>query len=415
MPNLAVEETVRRLRNAGFAELNEADVWKAEAGGEYFVVRGGSVLAARIGTSSIEERGAHVIGAHTDSPNLRIKAVPEKTLKGVTTLGVDTYGGVLWHTWLDRDLGFAGNIWVEGTAGPTKLDLLLRKNLLRVPALAIHLNRGVNKEGLKLNPQRHLPPLVSLQSGDEVFDFRKYLVDAAELDVNPKKISGWDLGLFEVGGGALSGLSSEFLHAPRLDNLGSCHAALRAFLEVKAQRRTQMIAFYDHEECGSESVAGAQSDFLASTIRRLVLSTTKGQSFENFRRAMSQSFVLSVDMAHALHPNFPTQHDANHAPKLGGGPVIKINVNQRYATDGEGRARVKHWGHAANVDIQEYVHRTDLACGTTIGPITASRLGVKTADIGNPMLSMHSAREMMATGDQRKMIDLMASFLADEA
>ena len=412
MPNLAVAETAKRLQAGGFKELDESQAWPQIDPGGYYVIRGGSILAWRKGQGSVVEKGVRLIGAHTDSPNLRIKPRPARISQGMVTLGVETYGGVLWHTWLDRDLSIAGRLWIDAGTTVESLDVMVDKPLLRIPNLAIHLSRNVNKDGPKFNPQNHLVPLVALsENGDKPFDERTFFTSCFELDIDPRSISGWDLGLHEHTTPLLSGLSDSFVHAPRLDNLGSVHAALCALLAADQNaEHTQMIACYDHEECGSQSAAGAQSHFLQSVLERFVDSEKQA---ENFSRMIARSFLVSADMAHALHPNYVEKHDAQHTPILGAGPVIKVNVNQRYATEGLGTALFKKWGRDADVNVQEYVHRTDLPCGTTIGPISAAKLGIRTVDVGNPMLSMHSAREMAASADVPKMIAVMKAFFDD--
>lgn len=402
-PFHAVAEAVTRLRAHGYRLVDEADTWDFEPGDRIFVIRGGGSLAAfQVGTSAPWEAGFHLIGAHTDSPNLRIKPNPELKQAGAKQLGVEPYGGVLLHTWLDRDLSVAGRIWLED--GNARL-IDFKRPLMRIPSLAIHLNRKVNTDGLQLNAQKHMAPIVGLD-GVEDLDLRALL--AKELgDVSAKEILAWDLMAYDTQPATRSGVSQELVHAGRLDNLASCHAALTALCASETDReRTRGIVLYDHEEVGSRSAQGAASDFLRSCLQRL-----SGDSLEHHHRAIAKSFLVSADMAHGLHPNYADLHEPKHQPLLGAGPVVKINVNQSYATDGEGWASFERWARAADVGTQRFVVRSDLGCGSTIGPITAAELGIRTVDVGNPMLSMHSCREVAAAADVPKMIEVMKRFL----
>ena len=402
-PFHAVAETVKRLESVGYTALDEADRWDVEAGDKIFVIRGGgSVAAFHVGTSPPREAGFHLIGAHTDSPNLRIKPNPELTQAGIKQLGVEPYGGVLLHTWLDRDLSLAGRVWLEDGSAP-RIDF--KRPLMRIPSLAIHLNRKVNIDGLLLNAQKHMAPILAL-NGLQDLDLRALIADELG-DVTAKDILAWDLMAYDIQPATRSGVSREFVHAGRLDNLASCHAAVTALAANDADaERTRGIVLYDHEEVGSRSAQGAASDFLRSCLQRLC-----GDSPEHYHRAIARSFLISADMAHALHPNYADLHEPKHQPLLGAGPVVKINVNQSYATDGESWASFERWARAADVGTQRFVVRSDLGCGSTIGPITAAELGVRTVDVGNPMLSMHSCREVAAAADIPKMIDIMKRFL----
>jgi aspartyl aminopeptidase len=401
-PFHAVAETVRRLDAHGYRPLDEAEPWDIGAGDKVYVVRGGgSVAAFHVGSEPAHEAGFHLVGAHTDSPNLRVKPNPELKKAGYGQLGVEPYGGVLLHTWLDRDLSLAGRVLLAD-AGSRLVDF--GRELLRIPSLAIHLNRKVNTEGLKINAQKHMAPIVTLNDV-EGRDLRALL--AEELgDVKPEDVLAWDLMAYDVHPATRSGVSREFIHASRIDNLASCHAALTALTASASDAEiTRGIVLYDHEEVGSRSAQGAASDFLRSCLQRL-----SGESSEDYNRAVAKSFLISADMAHAIHPNYTDLHEPQHQPTLGGGPVVKINVNQGYATDGESWASFERWAREAEVSTQRFVVRSDLACGSTIGPITAAELGIRTVDAGNPMLSMHSCREVAAAADVPKMIDIMKRF-----
>jgi aspartyl aminopeptidase len=401
-PFHAVAETVNRLDAHGYRPLDEAEPWKISAGDKVYVVRGGgSVAAFHVGSEPAHEAGFHLVGAHTDSPNLRVKPNPELKKAGYGQLGVEPYGGVLLHTWLDRDLSIAGRVLLAD-AGSRLVDF--GRELLRIPSLAIHMNRKVNTEGLKLNAQKHMAPIVMLNDV-EGRDLRALL--AEELgDVKPDDVLAWDLMAYDVQPATRSGVSREFIHASRIDNLASCHAALSAMNDSESDAEiTRGIVLYDHEEVGSRSAQGAASDFLRSCLQRL-----SGESSEDYHRAVAKSFLITADMAHAVHPNYTDVHEPKHQPVLGGGPVVKINVNQSYATDGESWASFERWAREADVGTQRFVVRSDLACGSTIGPITAAELGIRTVDAGNPMLSMHSCREVAAAADVPKMIDIMKRF-----
>lgn len=408
----AVTETVARLSAAGYRELVEEDEWKVAPGDKVFVVRAGSTITAlEIGASGLDASGVRVVGAHTDSPNLRVK--PNASLKrsGQHQIGVEVYGGVLLHTWLDRDLALAGRVLVrDGDAISARL-LRFPGAIGRVPSLAIHLDRKVN-DGLVVNPQTHLPPVLALESSGPL-ELKEELSAQLEREgrgAAASAIVGFDLCFFDVQPAARIGLRGDYVCSGRLDNLASCHASLCALLAAPpAPETTRGIVLYDHEECGSQSAQGAQSPFLRTVLERLALAHPKAGA-SPIHRMLARSFLISADMAHALHPNYADKHEPNHQPLLGGGPVVKSNVNQRYATDGESAARFDLWCEEAGVTPQRFVTRTDLACGTTIGPITAAMTGMRVVDVGNPMLSMHSSRETCAAADVPKMIDVLTAF-----
>jgi aspartyl aminopeptidase len=411
-----VAETARRLDALGFEALDEAGPWSVAPGKAYYIARGGALIALRVGTRAPWEAGFRIIGAHTDSPHLRLKPQPDVAKSSVRQLGVEVYGGAIWYSWLDRDLGVAGRVFVrrEGGAEPEARLFAIRAPICRIPSVAIHLNREVNSGGLKLNAQQHLAPMFAMESDD--IDFRRLVADAA--GVAPEAVVGWDAALFDAVPSAFGGWNDAFVFAPRLDNQASCHAALAALSGTAATETTQVIALHDHEEVGSLSREGADGPFLETVLRRLSrpeiwgTTTTSDDHTERFARATALSWHVSADMAHASHPNYADLHEPQHKPLLGGGPVIKINSNQRYATSGEGEALFSELAAAAGVPVQRFVTRTDLACGTTIGPIAAARLGIRTVDVGNPMLSMHAIREQCASADHPRMIAVLARFLA---
>lgn len=404
-----VAETCRRLEAAGFTALDEAARWPAiESGDRRFVVRGdGSIIAWRGGSKAPAEGGFRIVGAHTDSPNLRLKPQATRVKQGYLQFDVETYGGVLLATWPDRDLGLAGRVFIQTDTGAEARLVRFDIAICRIPNAAIHLNRTVNTDGLVLNKHRHLAPVVGPWSGEEDAEHALNELLATELGVDPAAILGHELSLYDVQPGAFSGLNEDFLQAARLDNQAMCHAGLCALIDAGPSEQTAVLALFDHEECGSQSARGADGSFLADVLIRLA-----GPEPEALQRAVARSFQISADMAHGVHPNYDDLHDGNHLPKLNAGPVIKTNNNQRYATDAESGALFRRICKAEGVPFQEFVNRADLACGTTIGPISSSRLGVRTVDVGNAMWSMHSIREMAGAEDPAWMTKVMTAFLA---
>jgi aspartyl aminopeptidase len=394
-PFHAVREAARRLEAAGFRELIEADPWTIAPGDLRFVIRGGSTLLAFVvGTESPARAGYRMIAAHTDSPNLRIKPNADRGSRGYAQVGVEIYGSPLYSTWLDRDLGIAGQVVLRGTSGVEPRLLRLDRKVARIPSLAIHLNRGVNTDGLVLNAQKHMVPILGLESQTSL---RKVLAHA--LDVDPATILSFDLSLYDTENAAIGGLDDELVFASRLDNLVSCHAATTALASRTTPcPATRLIVLFDHEECGSRSAVGAAGTLVRDSVARLL---DRGPAAEPQAqaRAMARSLLISSDMAHAVHPNYESQHDEQHMPGLNRGLVIKSNVNQSYATSADTAARFELFCQEAGFEPQRFVVRSDLPCGSTIGPIAAAGLGIPTVDVGAPMLAMHSCREMCGTLD----------------
>ncbi|MFL5344431.1 MAG: M18 family aminopeptidase [Hyalangium sp.] len=412
-PYHAVRETARRLTQHGYRELDEREPWTLQPGDKVFVTRSDTSIAAfHLGTTPVDRSGFRLVGSHTDSPNLRLKPNAPYAKHGYHQLGVEIYGGVLLSTWLDRDLSLAGRVVVLSGGRPTSHLVDFRRPLLRVPNLAIHLNRSVNTDGLKLNAQDHMVPVLGLESAGPA-ELRALLVrELATTGVRaePGDILGYDLALYDTQPSTRSGAHGEFLHAPRLDNLASCYSALSALLASdKAAESTRGVVLYDHEEVGSRSAQGAAGTFLRDCLQRLVLGHSDGRP-DAFHRAIRHSFLVSADMSHAVHPNYASLHEPRHQPLMGGGPVIKSNVNQSYATDGETWAHFAALCREAGVTPQYFVTRTDLGCGSTIGPITAAELGIRTVDVGSPMLSMHSIRELAAASDITAMVSVLQRF-----
>jgi aspartyl aminopeptidase len=414
-PYHAVAEVARRLAAGAFLPLAEGDPWDLAPGDRRFVVRGdGSLVAFQVGAVPPADAGFRAIGAHTDSPNLRAKPIADVAREGYRQLAVEPYGGVLLHTWLDRDLSLAGRVTLRGPEGPSVVLVDFERPLLRVPNLAIHLYREIRTEGLKLNEQDHLLPVVGLEDAPPL----RELV-AAELrargtaDVGPEALLAFDLMTYDVQPAAASGARGEFVHAARLDNLASCHAAVCALLEAAEAAPadfTRLVVLYDHEEVGSRSAGGAGGTLLQDSLERIV-SGVKGGAPQGLARAVSRSLLVSADMAHAVHPNYADRHEPGHHPVIGGGPVIKTNANQSYASDARTAGTFSDVCAEAGVTPQHFVSRSDLSCGSTIGPISAARVGIPTVDVGNPMLSMHSCREMAGSADVEPMLRVLRVFL----
>jgi aspartyl aminopeptidase len=394
-PFHAVAEMARRLSEAGFTELLELDSWAVQPGGRHWVVRdGGSLVAFRVGTAPLADAGLRMVGTHTDSPTFKVRPLHDVKRAGYRLVGVEPYGGLLAHTWMDRELTVAGR--VTSADGTTRL-VRLAGATLRLPSLAIHLDRSV-RDGLVLDPQRHLVPVLGLESEPELLE-----------QLGAPDALGFDLMLADTQAAAMTG--SDWIAAPRLDNLASCHGAVCALLAAEAEPHTQLLVANDHEEVGSGSAEGARGSFLADVLARLVAATgdTDAQAFP---RAMARSRMLSADMAHAVHPNYADRHEPSHTPLLGGGPVLKHNANQSYATDATGAAWFAARAAEAGVPVQHFVSRADLPCGSTIGPLTATRLGVATVDVGSPMLAMHSCRELASAEDVPLMVAAMTACLS---
>ena len=424
-PYHAVATAALLLEEAGFSRLEEADVWSVSPGDRRYVVRaGGSLAAFEIGSRPPAEAGFRIVGAHTDSPNLRLKPIADVRAHGYTQLAVEPYGGVLLHTWLDRDLSLAGRVVVRDGAELRSELVDFERPLLRVPSLAIHLNRELNQEGLKLNAQQNLVPVVGLSDRTNLASLLgKALAAKRGKKQKAGEILAYDLMAYDTQPAARAGADGEFILAPRLDNLASCHAGLHALIAAGSSGRapaTRAVVLYDHEEVGSRSQSGAAGTFLAEVLSRVAIaceapggkSTSAAQAIE---RAAARSWLVSADMAHAVHPNYADRHEPGHRPVLGRGPVLKRNANQSYATDAESAGLFTALCSAAGVTPQHFVARSDLGCGSTIGPISAARVGIRTVDVGNPMLSMHSCREMAGAADVAPMIEVLKAFFASDS
>ena len=406
-PYHAAREAASRLAAAGFREIGERDAWTLAPGDRRYLVRGGTLIGFVVGSESPASGGFRMIGAHTDSPNLRVKPNADLSRSGYQQVGVEVYGGAIHATWMDRDLSIAGRVLVRGRAGVEARLCDLSRAVARVPNIAIHLNRGVNRDGMVLNEQKHLVPVVGLGKEGAL---RTSIARA--LEISEGDILSYDLSLYDTAKAAIGGIGNEFVFAARLDNLASCHAATTALAASTGDSKiTRLIALYDHEECGSRSAAGAAGSVLRDTVDR-VLEAHPDKQPQARGRAMARSLLISADMAHGIHPNYADQHEPQHAPQINRGMVIKSNVNQSYATDGASTAEFELSCTEAGFAAQRFVVRSDLPCGSTIGPITAAQLGIATVDVGAPMLSMHSCREMCGTLDVHLAIESFKRSLA---
>ncbi len=404
-PFHAVQAMSRRLADAGFEAVESFDPDTMVPGSGYFMIRQGSSLIALRAGQGETEQGLRLVGAHTDSPNLSVKPNPVVGRGGCVQLGVDVYGGALLNPWFDRDLALAGRVTVLNAHG--QLESVLFDSGMAVavvPSLAIHLDREANKQR-SINPQKDVVPLVMLGHPDTL-DFKVWLAkQLVEQDGTREglRVMDFELSLYDTQSPGLVGMDQSFIASARLDNLLSCYAGFTALIE-EIDADWSMLVATDHEEVGSASTVGAQGPMLMDALTALTPAPQSNQMLRN------QSWMLSVDNAHAVHPNYVDKHDDQHSPHLGGGPVIKINRNQRYATDSEGAARLRLLAERAGVDVQAFVMRADLACGSTIGPITATETGIPTTDLGVPTLAMHSIRELACVQDIPQLIALLRAF-----
>jgi aspartyl aminopeptidase len=407
-PFHAVQQAGDRLAAAGFTGLGHADRWQ-DLPDRGFVARDGALVAWAIPAAAPVGAPFRIVGAHTDSPNLRVRPQPDTGRVGWRQLGVEVYGGALVNSWLDRDLGLAGRVFVSGPDGPVPRLLRVDRPILRVPQLAIHLDREIDAHGLQLNRQQHLTPVWGLGSPDPR-GFRRFLGE--QLGVPGGDVWSWDLMAFDLVHGTFLGVDDELLASARLDNLCSCFAGIEALSARGPDAGGDTIAvvsLFDHEEVGSRSSSGADGEFLAAILERLALA--RGADRAGFLAALAGSMCVSADMAHAVHPNYPEKHEPDHLVLPNLGPVVKINTNQRYATDGATQASFEAACDGAAVPIQRFVGRNDMPCGSTIGPATAARLGVPTVDVGIAQLSMHSIRELCGADDPALFVRALTAWL----
>jgi len=410
-PSHTVAGLVSAFRAAGFRLYEPMMPARIEPGQGYCIVRDSSLIAVRVPKSVSQFPGFRIALAHTDFPTLKITPYPDRVSCGVQTLHPEIYGSPIFTSWLDRDLGYAGVLaYAEG--GEVRLKTFRGDKLFRIPQLAVHLNRGVNQDGLKVNPQTDLDALWSVVTGEKFEDTLR-----AEIPEGAKLLD-FDVQLFDAQKAARGGFHDEWIYSGRLDNLSSCHAIAEAFIASEPLENDFAVAcFFNNEEVGSTTREGAGGNFLKSVLSEFLQSSFRdADKVPNIEALLaSNSLALSIDMAHAVHPNFPQKHEQNHAPILGGGIVLKTNSQKRYASDVYSNARLKLLCEQANINCQTFVMRNDMPCGSTVGPTVSAALGIPTVDIGEPMLSMHSIREMTAAKDHADMISLLKEFYREKA
>ncbi len=403
----ATENIVKELTEHGFEELSEKDKWNLQKNKSYFIVRNqSSVIAFKMGNGNIAENGFHLIGAHSDSPALKIKPDSETISKNNIKIGVEIYGGPIKASWTDRELSIAGRVIVKNGEKIESKIVDFKNPVAIIPNLPIHLNHDIN-EGFKYNAQNHLQAIIGLTDNKEEKDFLKSKI-AEKLDIKKEDILDFDLFLYDWAKSKLCGFNNEFLVSGRLDNLAMTHAILKAILETKKNRAVDVAIFFDNEEIGSRTLQGADSSFLKDILERISLSESK--ELEDFKRAIANSFLISSDMAHAYHPDYPEKHDPFYTPQINKGPVIKYNANYRYSTTAESAAYFANICEKAGVPYQKMANRSDMRSGSTIGPMTSAALGIKSLDIGNPMWAMHSTRETGGTLDHIYVIKAFKEF-----
>ena len=409
-PFHAVQWLSTRLKQAGFRQLNETQPWGTLAAGRYFITRhDGALIALTLPEQPLADTGLHMVGAHTDSPCLKVKPQPESNQGQVCQLGVEVYGGALLHPWFDRDLSMAGRVtYLDDKQTLHHCLVDFKRPVAVIPSLAIHLDQSANK-ARTINAQQHLPPIVMQWSADAPFDFRQQLLRQVKVqypETELTRVLDYDMSLYDVQKATLVGFDQAFISSARLDNLLSCFCAVDALLNSD-MTQANLLVLSDHEEVGSVSASGAQGSFLEAVLSRLC------PDAESFHRMMQRSMLISTDNAHARHPNYADKHDPAHCPVLNHGPVIKHNANQRYATNSDTSARFRWLCEKAKVPVQDFVVRSDMGCGSTIGPIVAASLGVKTIDVGVPTLAMHSVRELAGAYDACYLSRVLTHFFND--
>ncbi|XP_028791682.1 probable aspartyl aminopeptidase isoform X2 [Neltuma alba] len=397
----AVDEAKKRLQSAGYEQLSERDDWKLAAGKKYFFTRNHSTIVAfAVGKKYVAGNGFHILGAHTDSPCLKLKPVTKVVKGGYLEVGVQTYGGGLWHTWFDRDLTVAGRVIIrqekEGSTSYLHRLVRIEEPIMRIPTLAIHLDRTVN-DGFKANTQNHLLPILATLVKAEL---NKAVGDNDSTENGPQN----DGKEANDKTGSKNAKHHSLLLQALIDSTSSDHS-------LDEETGVRMVALFDHEECGSDSAQGAGSPVMLSAVSRVTSSFSSDPKLTD--KAIQRSFLVSADMAHALHPNYMEKHEDNHQPKFHGGLVIKHNANQRYATNAVTAFIFREVAVKHNIPVQDFVVRNDMPCGSTIGPILASGVGIRTVDVGAPQLSMHSIREMCAVDDVKHSYEHFKAFFQE--
>ncbi|ORZ22000.1 peptidase M18 [Absidia repens] len=436
-PFHATFEAAELLKKAGYQEIKERDSWNngvLKQQGKYYFTRNGSALVAfAIGGQYKPGNGFSITGAHTDSPCLKLKPVSKKEKSSYLEVGCQTYGGGIWHTWFDRDLSVAGRVLVEQEDGTFKHTLVkVDRPLLRIPTLAIHLDRTAN-DGFTFNKETQLAPILATEVKSALSGITKeddveadashhpllIRVLADELKTKPSQIRDFELALYDTQGSTVGGACNEFIFSPRLDNLEMSYCSIQALImaqDLEKDTNIRMVALFDNEEVGSMTAHGADSNLLPTTLQRLANTQVLGTpdvSSTAFEESIHKSVLVSADMAHAIHPNYADKHEENHRPLMHQGTVIKINANQRYATTAVTTLVLKELAKKHGIPIQEFVVRNDSSCGSTIGPMLSAKLGLRTIDIGNPQLSMHSIREQSGVDDVKHSIRLLWAFFEE--
>lgn len=408
-PYMVVEESISQLKEAGFIELKLGDDWGIDLGGKYYVNHDGStVFAFTVGRKFAYREGFRIVTAHTDSPCFRVKPKPDLTTKGYSQINIEVYGGPILNTWLDRPLSAAGRVMLrsDNAFEPAVKYLNVKKPVCTIPNLAVHLDRNINK-GEELNKQTDLLPVIGVLKEELKADrFIEFI--AKELEAEPEDILDYEIYLYNMEEPVLMGIDDELLSSPRLDNLTSVQSALTGIIEGERESGINLIALFDHEEIGSKTKQGAASNILSIVMEKLILSL--GRDRAKFLTIVSESFMLSADVAHGLHPNKLNKYDITNLPVLGSGFCIKEACAQTYATDSQAVAVVEQLCKSSQIEYQKFVNRSDVAGGGTIGAIAAVHLPMKTADVGIPILAMHSARELMGIKDQIGFTELIINF-----
>lgn len=404
-PYHVVENASQQLAEAGFVRTELSEPFSAS--GSVMYAADGVLLAWRIPEAANATTPLRIIGAHTDSPNLRLKPHPQADAYGYRRLGVEIYGGVLLNSWLDRDLGLSGRLAVRDGDTVRQQLFALDEPLLRIPQLAIHLDREISEKGLLLNRQLHMAPVYGLSAAEtnDIWD-----VIAGALEIQVSDIVGADVMLHDTQPSSLLGTNGEFISAPRIDNQLSCHAAITALSGASSSEAITMVALFDHEEVGSVSASGARTQLMPRILESI--SEALGGTAQDRANVVDKSLFISADNAHATHPNYPDRHEPGHHIALNEGPVLKHNANQRYTTDAMTQGLFTLAAERAGVATQDFVNRTDMGCGSTIGPTVSALLGMRSLDVGCPQLSMHSCRELAGTSDPWAMTVLLAELLA---
>jgi len=401
-PYHVIENMKTILDENGFTNLCPAEAWKVEKGGKYYVTKNNTSLFAFVpGSGEMAEEGFKIVSAHSDSPTFKIKPNPEMTVAGkYLKLNTEVYGGPILYTWFDRPLSIAGRVLLktDNPLQPEHRYLNIDRPILFIPHLAYHFNRDVNDKGNPLSKQKDMLPVI--QTINEKFEKENFLMKliAEELGVEAERVLDFDITLYEYEKGCLMGLNEEFISSGKLDDLAMAFGGMKALLDSKDCKATKVLAIFDNEECGSGTKQGAGSPVLKNMLVRLNLAL--GGKTEDYFRALHHSFMISADMAHALHPNYVEKHDPTNHPIMNGGPVIKIHANQKYITDGESDAIFEAICQKAGVPCQKYVNHSDMAGGSTLGNVLLAQMDIKGVDIGNPMWGMHSIRETGGVLDQ---------------